>query len=178
MIPCNKQVFCHKITTVMEIFLYRKCALEGNTLDLDQHNFYSVSKFPRFSLKCFLRVYAEKLHHILSILGAMSIKNWLNLLALLIFKLVLLALSAFYIQSDVFPFFWIDNWFIDVNYKDYVQLTTHQWIQTTPYVCNERIFGGLLFAFKEIFLKNSLPRFLALTFTLLLAPFESKLFNN
>ena len=59
-----------------------------------------------------------------------------------------------------------------------VQLTTHQWIQTTPYVCNERIFGGLLFAFNKIFLKDSLPRFVALTFTLLLAPFESKLFNN
>ena len=43
----------------------------------------------------------------------------------------------------------------------HIQLTTHQWIQTTPYVCNERIFGGLLFTFNKIFLKNPLPRFVA-----------------
>ena len=59
-----------------------------------------------------------------------------------------------------------------------LQLTTHQWIQTTPYLCNERIFGSLLFTFNKIFLKNPLQRFVALTFALLLAPFESKLFNN
>ena len=46
------------------------------------------------------------------------------------------------------------------------------------YVCNERLFGGLLFTFNKIFLKNPLLRFVALTFTLLMAHFESKLFNN
>ena len=51
-------------------------------------------------------------------------------------------------------------------------------IQTTPYVCNERIFGGPLFTFNKIFLKDPLSRFVGLTFTLLLAPFESKLSNN
>ena len=39
-----------------------------------------------------------------------------------------------------------------------IQLATHQWIQSTPYVCNERILDGLLFKSNEIFLQRSLTK--------------------
>ena len=58
-----------------------------------------------------------------------------------------------------------------------VQLPTHQWIQSTPYVCNERILDVLLFTSNKIFLKETLLKLVALRFTLILVPFELKLVN-
>ena len=59
-----------------------------------------------------------------------------------------------------------------------IQLTTHQWIQFTPYTCNKPIFLGLLFTSNEIFLKSTIKIFVSITLTLLLVPFESKLVNS
>ena len=58
---------------------------------------------------------------------------------------------------------------------DDLQLATHQWIQSTPYVCNEWILDGLLFMSNEIFLNKALQKLVPLTFTLILIHFESKL---
>ena len=55
--------------------------------------------------------------------------------------------------------------------KKYIQFATHQWIQSTTKVCNERIFRGLLFTSNKIFLWEAFLKFIALTFTLILAPF-------
>ena len=35
------------------------------------------------------------------------------------------------------------NYQVKYSWKG-IPLTTHQWIQSTPYVCNERIFEGLI----------------------------------
>ena len=59
-----------------------------------------------------------------------------------------------------------------------LKLATRQWIQSTTYECNERIFDDLLLTFEKIFLKNILLRFVALIFMLLLVSFDSKLVNN
>jgi len=60
----------------------------------------------------------------------------------------------------------------------YLQFATHQWIQTTPHTCNERTPDSFLFTLNKISLKIPLQRFVTVTFTLLLEPFESKLVNN
>ena len=38
--------------------------------------------------------------------------------------------------------------------KEHIQLRTHQWVQSTSYVCTERIFTGLLFTFNKLFFKD------------------------
>ena len=42
------------------------------------------------------------------------------------------------------------------------------WIQSTSYLCDERIFAGWQLTLNKIFLKNVIEKFAALTFTLLL----------
>ena len=51
-----------------------------------------------------------------------------------------------------------------------IQLRTHQWIQSTSYICTKRIFASLLLTFNKIFLKNLVIRFVVQTFMLLLVP--------
>ena len=57
--------------------------------------------------------------------------------------------------------------------------TRKTWIYLTPYVCTDRIFDSRPFNFmnNKIFLKKLLYKILAYIFTLLLAPFASKLVN-
>ena len=59
-----------------------------------------------------------------------------------------------------------------------LQLRTHQWIQSTSYVCTGRIFHKLLRTLNKVLLENFSQRNIALIFTLLLTPFESKLANK
>ena len=56
-----------------------------------------------------------------------------------------------------------------------LQLRTHQWIQSTSYVCTGRIFHKLLRTLNKVLLENFLQRNIALIFTLLLVHSESKL---
>ena len=56
---------------------------------------------------------------------------------------------------------------LTIKYLRYVQLRTHQWIQSTSNICTGRIFDMLLRTLNEIFLETSLQRFVALIFTLL-----------
>ena len=58
-----------------------------------------------------------------------------------------------------------------------VQQRTHQWIQSTWYLCNGRIFDRLLCTSNEGYKENSLKSFVDVSFTLLFVPFESKLVN-
>ena len=58
-----------------------------------------------------------------------------------------------------------------------LQFATHQWIQSISYVFTGRIFDMFLRLLNEVFMENSLQRFVALIFTLLLVPLEAKLVN-
>ena len=56
----------------------------------------------------------------------------------------------------------------------FIQKVAKKGIYLTPYLYNERIFDRRPFMYNKIFLKKLLWKFVALIFTLLLAPFAQK----
>ena len=61
--------------------------------------------------------------------------------------------------------------------KKVIQKLAKTWIYLTTYVCPERIFDSRPFMYNKILLKRLLQKLVAHIFTLLLAPFASKLVN-
>ena len=59
--------------------------------------------------------------------------------------------------------------------KNFLHCPAKTWIYLTPYVCTERIFDSRPFMYNKVFLEKLLLKLVAHIFTLLLAPYASKL---
>ena len=63
------------------------------------------------------------------------------------------------------------------SYAKFIQKLAKIRIYLTPYLCTERIFDSRPFMYDKIFLQKLFLKLVAHIFTLLLAPFASKLVN-
>ena len=94
--------------------------------------------------------------------------------------------KVFWVSADGQP-----AWVVDINKKDnnfflnvkasffiYNGPQKHEFTLLHTNACTERIFNSRPFVYKKIFLKKLLQKLLAHIFTLLLAPFASKLINH
>ena len=100
--------------------------------------------------------------------------------------------SNFWPNAAFYSFLWYITFKNDIGYsilsrKYYLYLDStvfpdlqslaKTWIYHTRYVCSERIFDSRPFMYSKIFLKKIVSKIVAHIFTLLLAPFASKLVN-